>query len=231
MSALFISTCLFSQSDTLIGWYSLNTKLHLNKKWIVYIEGQIRAQQLARNLFYHDIKAGAIFNPSDKVGLHLGVGDFNTYSSDGNFKSPVQTELRVWEQIQFNSNINIIRIDHRYRIEQRFFSSGFRTRLRYRLNAIIPLTKLQAVNNTLNFIAYDEIFLTNVNQIFEKNRWFAGLGYNTNKHFGLQIGWAHDFDLRKDRTTSRRNYFQTALLVDLYSTHSLIRRHHPETTN
>ncbi len=230
MMALLISTGLFSQANKIAGWYSLNTKLHLNENWIMYVEGQIRSQQLNNNFYYHDLKAGVIFNPSDKLGLQLGSGDFNTYSSDGNFKSPVQTEFRLWEQIQLYSKINVVKFDHRYRVEQRFFSSGFKSRFRYRLNAIIPLTKQQAINKTINVIVNDEIFLTPVNQVFEKNRWYAGLGYNTNKHFGLQIGWTDDFDLKNDRTTTRKNYIQTALLFDIYKLQHP-KRTHPETAN
>jgi hypothetical protein len=129
MFALFMSTCLFGQSNTTGGWYVLNTKVHFsNNNGFIFFEGVVRSQKLSGIYNYHDLKTGIVFNPSDKIALHFGAGDFVTYNTAGNFETPVQTEMRIWEQIQLNSKMGIIRLDHRYRIEQRFFSTGFRNR-------------------------------------------------------------------------------------------------------
>jgi hypothetical protein len=231
MLALIIATHSFGQSKTTGSWNVFNTKLHFNNNnGFIFFEGVLRTQKLNAVFFYHDLKTGVVYNPSDKIGLHVGVGDFVTYNPEGNFKSPVQTEIRSWEQIQFNSRINIIRMDHRYRIEQRFFNTGFRNRFRYRLNTIIPLTNTKTKTRVLNAMLYDEIFLTDTNPYFEKNRWFAGMIYNFNKYFGVQLGWIHDFDLRKNGTTTTKDFIQTSLLFDIYAPHHE-RKSHPESMN
>jgi hypothetical protein len=84
--------------------------------------------------------------------VQFGVGDFTTYNAHGNFESPVQTELRSWEQFQLNGNINKIKLEHRYRIEQRFFSYGYRNRFRYRINTVTPILKTKGKSNLLHVL-------------------------------------------------------------------------------
>jgi len=228
---LCISTCLFGQSNTTGSWYVLNTKVHFsNNNGFIFFEGVVRSQKLTNIYNYHDLKTGIVYNLSDKIGLHLGAGDFVTYNSSANFETPVQTEMRIWEQVQLNSKIGIVKLEHRYRIEQRFFSSGFRNRFRCRLNTVIPVAKTKNKSSILYIIASDEIFLTDTRPFFEKNRWLAGLTYNFNKYFAMQMSWIHDIDLRKNRVTTTKNFLQTSLLFDVYYTHHH-RRNHPETAN
>jgi hypothetical protein len=79
-------------------------------------------------------------------------------------------------------------------------------------------------------LIYEEIFLTDDNPIFEKNRWFAGVTHSFNKYLGLQVGWIHDFDLRKNSVTTTKNFLQTSLLLDIYAPHHE-RKSHPESIN
>jgi hypothetical protein len=220
---LFVSACLAAQSNSTGSWNVINTKVHFgNNNGFIFFEGVLRTQKLTTDFFYHDLKAGFVYNPSDKIGFHFGVGDFATYNAEGNFKSPVQNEVRMWEQLQLNSRISVVRLEHRYRIEQRFFNTGYRNRFRYRLNTITPILKSKTKPRALNILLYDEVFLTDTNPIFEKNRWFAGVTYS--------MGWIHDFDLRRNGTTTTKNFVQTSLLFDIYAPHHE-RKTHPESVN
>ncbi len=215
--ALLITNYLFSQSIKLGSWFVFNTEVHFDKKWNLFFEQQVRSLKPANNLFYHELKAGVAYSVSDNLSALLGTGQYVTYSPDGNFKSPVQsTEFRIWEQVQLNSNINRLKLEHRYRIEQRFFSTGFRNRFRCRLNTILPLNKAKITDHTIFATIYDELFLTGTNPIFETNRVSAGVGYVFNKYITIQAAGVRQFDLRKDRTTARRNFIQASLLFDIY---------------
>ncbi len=217
---LFVSNCLFGQANTTGSWNVINAKAHFNNNnGFIFFEAVLRAQKLTTDFSYHDLKTGIVYNPSDKIGLQFGVGDFTTYNVHGNFESPVQTELRSWEQLQLNSNINIVKLEHRYRLEQRFFNYGYRNRFRYRINTATPVLKTKTKSNLLHVLVYDEIFLTDANPVFEKNRWFAGATYSFNKYLGVQVGWVHDFDLRKNNVTTTKNFLQTSLLFDIYAPH------------
>jgi hypothetical protein len=227
----FSSTSLLGQGNTTGSWNVINAKAHFNNNnGFVFFEAVLRAQKLTTDFYYHDLKTGIVYNPSDKIGFQVGVGDFTTYKAHGNFESPVQTELRTWEQLQLNSNINIIKLEHRYRLEQRFFSYGYRNRFRYRINTITPILKTKTNSNLLHVLLYDEIFLTDDTPIFEKNRWFAGVTYSFNKYFGMQVGWVHDFDLKKNSVTTTKNFLQTSLLFDIYAPHHA-RKSHPKSIN
>ncbi len=229
--SFFFPAYLFGQANTTGSWNVINTKVHFdNNKGFIFFEAVLRAQKLTSNFYYHDLKTGIVYNPSDNIGVQFGVGDFTTYNAHGNFESPVQTELRSWEQFQLNGNINKIKLEHRYRIEQRFFSYGYRNRFRYRINTVTPILKTKGKSNLLHVLIYDEIFLTDDNPIFEKNRWFAGVTHSFNKYLGLQVGWIHDFDLRKNSVTTTKNFLQTSLLLDIYAPHHE-RKSHPESIN
>lgn len=229
--ALLISAGLFSQSNTWAAWHIINTKVHFGKKWNLFFEAQTRSQTLTKSFFYHELKTGVAYNLSDKIGALLGTGQFVTYSPDGNFKPPVQsTEFRVWEQLQLYSKLNRLKFEHRYRIEQRFLSTGFRNRFRYRLNATLPVNKAEVTRHTFFVAANDEIFIGDTNPFFERNRFYAGTGYEFNRNFTVQAGWLRQFDLRKDRTTIYRDFVQTTFLFDIFYTQHH-KTNHPEISN
>jgi hypothetical protein len=228
---LLISTCLSGQNNTTESWNVVNTKVHFdNNDGFIFFEAVVRAHKLTADFYYRDFKAGFVYNPSDKLGLQFGVGHFATYNGKGNFESPVETELRSWEQLQLNGKINFVRLEHRYRIEQRFFSSRYANRFRYRINTVTPIVKTKTKSTLLHLLVYNEIFLSDTNPIFEKNRWFAGLTYNLNKYFAMQMGWIHDFNLTKNGTITTKNFLQTSLLFDIYAPHHE-RKIHSESVN
>ncbi len=58
---------------------------------------------------------------------------------------------------------------------------------------------------------YDEIFLINTRQYFERNRAFGGLGYQFSSPFSVQIGWLRQFDYTGNNLVSKINFFQTII--------------------
>ncbi|MEJ7682219.1 MAG: DUF2490 domain-containing protein [Segetibacter sp.] len=172
----------------------------------------MRSQKLADQFYYHDWKGGVNFRPNKNFGIVLGAGQNATYSNGGNFKSPVLNhEFRLWEQFTLINNIDRLKIEHRYRIEQRWRTDGYRNRFRYRLNPIIPINKSTIAKGTLYVSIYDEIFFINTGQYFERNRAFGGLGYQFSSPFSLQIGWLRQFDYAGNRSGSKINFLQTII--------------------
>lgn len=215
--AFFITTQAKSQQQqTLGGWYIFSAKINIDSNWSGFIETQVRSNKVADHLFYHEIKGGIGRMINNKTQVLLGVGQYATYTNTGNFKSPVQAhEIRLWEQFTLTNNINRVKLEHRYRIEQRFFSNkSYRNRFRYRINAIIPLNSTIVRNKTLYTSIYDEIFLNNRIPHFERNRIFAGLGYQFSKKFTLQTGWLNQYDYSLSKNTSK-NFLQASFLFTL----------------
>jgi hypothetical protein len=198
-------------------WQVLNVEYSLNKKLSLWAESQIRSEKLVDNFYYEDLKVGFNFKATSTYGLAFGLGEFMTYSTGGNFKSPlVNREFRMWEQFNLINKIDRIRIDHRYRVEQRWTTGGYKNRLRYRLNPVIPLNTSSVKKGTLYGSIYAELFLTNAGEYVERNRFFAGLGYRFTKAFTVQSGWMRQFDYARNNTSNKSDFIQITLSLRLH---------------
>jgi hypothetical protein len=200
---LFLSSIGFSQSD-LGSWNILNFNLKLNSKWNVFMETQLRSLSFYDQFHYYEYKTGATYKIKNSVSVTTGVGSYNTYSEGGNFENPIQNkEIRSWFQF--------VILEHRYRAEQRFTSNGYRNRFRYRLGAIVPINNKQVVPKTFYVSAWNEIFFTDNEPYFERNRMFVGLGYEFSKQLAVQTGYIHQFDYKINDETGR-DFLNIALL-------------------
>lgn len=226
LTSLCISPAATSQDNSLGSWGVVNGEYYLDKKWNLWSEAQVRSQKFTDQFFYHELKGGINLKPNKNLAILLGLGQYATYGNGGNFKKPgVIHEFRLWEQLTLVNNINRFKIDHRYRIEQRWRGGEYRNRFRYRLNPIIPINRQSVDKGTLYASIYDEVFLTNRGQYFERNRFFCGLGYQFSNPFTLQVGWIRQFDYAGNNTGSKKDFIQTTLLFRLTEDKSDHERH------
>jgi hypothetical protein len=113
--------------------------------------------------------------------------------------------VRLWQQFVMDQKLSIVKIEHRYRVEQRF-KDNFENRFRYRLKTSVPLNKREITANTLYLSVYNELFFTDQQPHFSRNRFQAALGYAFTKKFSIESGWLKQVDFNKDNTR-KKNYF------------------------
>lgn len=203
----------YAQPDKLGSWNILSATINPNNKFSYWFETQTRSQNVIKDFYYYELKGGAAYNLSDKTQFFFGMGDYKTFSYPGNFKKPVATnEFRMWEQFTLKSNIDRVKIEHRYRIEQRWINGMYRNRFRYRINPVIPLNHSKVIPKTLYLNAFDEIFFTNRSPYFERNRFFVGAGYQFTGLFALQTGFIRQFDYNTINNGVGKNFIQTTFL-------------------
>lgn len=186
------------------SWNIVNIKLNVHKKWSVFAEAQIRSLRFYHHFHYHEYKAGVNFLTHPNVLLTLGAGNYDTYREGGNFIWPKNNaEIRLWPQVTLLHPIWILRIEQRYRAEFRFTSSGYRNRFRYRLGLSLPFGKDK--NGIKRFTAQvsNELFFTDKEPYFERNRVQIGLGFKVHKIVSLQLGYLHQFDYKINDETER----------------------------
>lgn len=224
--ALFFFSKAYTQSDKLGTWEVLNGEYYLNNKWNLWAEGQLRSQKVYKDFYYHELKGGVNYKLNKSTIFLLGVGQYGTYSNGGNFKSPVLShELRLWEQLTLVNNIGRIKIEHRYRVEQRWVNNDYKNRFRYRLNPLIPINKRTIEKGTVFASVYDEIFLTNKGPFFERNRVFAGAGYMISNPLTLLIGCVRQFDYSLSNPGSKKDFIQTTLFFRINQGHNTLPTH------
>jgi hypothetical protein len=87
-------------------------------------------------------------------------------------------------------------------LENRFTSSGYRNRYRYRLGLTVPLYHSKKdVSVALNL--NNELFFTDKEPYFERNRVLGGLNIHLNKTSGIQVAYLHQFDYKINDETGR----------------------------
>jgi hypothetical protein len=211
---LFQITLVSAQSE-LGSWNILNFNFKLSNKWNVFAESQLRSLGFYHDFHYYEYKIGGTFKLTNNFGLTSGIGSYNTFAEGGNFLKPMQNrETRTWFQFQVKTNIDRVIFENRFRMEQRFSTNGYRNRYRLRLGATIPLNSEKIQPKTISTILWNEIFFTNNEPYFERNRFFCGIGYEINKQIAFQTGYIYQFDYKINDETGRK-FFNLALLYNI----------------
>lgn len=194
---IIFPTFIQAQTKGMGSWNIFNVKYTVNKKWSLFSEAQLRSLGFYSNFHYHEIKGGANFALNENVLFTLAGGNYQTYSENGNFAFPKNNnEIRLWPQITLNQKIGQLKMEHRYRAELRFTSNGYRNRFRYRLGITFPLSFLDSTQSKLHLTCNNELFFTDNEPYFERNRSFVGIQYKASKKTTLQIGYIHQFDYK-----------------------------------
>ncbi len=205
-----------AQTFDLGTWSILNIKYNLNEKWSVWGEGQIRSLKFFTNFHYYEYKGGVNYKFSKNVVLTIGTGSYQTYKEGGDFVLPKNNdEFRIWPQVILYQSINKIKIEQRYRTELRFTSNGYRNRFRYRIGLSYPLGKQRDEYSSLQINLSNEIFFTDNEPYFERNRMLFSINYKPTKASTLQIGYLHQFDYKIDDETGR-DFLQIGYFMDIF---------------
>lgn len=216
MLFLFAGNNVSAQRPGLGTWNVLNVEFNLDDKWGAFYEGQFRAQKFFDHYFYHENKGGISYKAAKQLVFLVGIGQYVTYGFDDNFESPALHEFRLWEQMTLTNNIGRFKLEHRYRIEQRFYDNGnYRNRFRYRLNALLPLNKEKITKGSVYLNAFEEVFLTNESPYFQRNRASGGIGYSFSNTFTLQLAYVNQFDFQSNLSGYTKHFFQTSFLIDI----------------
>lgn len=165
-------------------------------RWGGFAEVQVRTNRVFNDYFYNELKAGGSFDVDPNFTVTVAGGRYTTSDYQDLGAGPLNAEKRLWEQVVLTQYSHRLKLEHRYRIEQRWFAfrddrTEFRQRFRYRLNGFLPLNNKKIEPGTIFLVAYDEIFLNPKGPVFERNRVYGGVGYQFNKHFIAQVGYVN----------------------------------------
>lgn len=164
-----------------------------DKKWGGFAELQARSNGTFSQYFYNELKAGVSYDLDKNFSLMVAGGRYATYDYQDLSAGPLNTEKRIWEQLIINQYLTRLKFEHRYRIEQRWFTyrdgtTPYRNRIRYRLNMFVPLNNRTITDKTAFLSLYDEIFVNPLGPTFERNRLYAGVGYQFDQRWIIQLG-------------------------------------------
>ena len=222
MKKLFLALLLFCTSAALkaqgldIGtWNILNLRYNINQKWSAFGEGQIRSLKLYNQFHYYEYKGGINYKAHNNLVLSLAAGSYQTYKEGGNFLKPKNNdEFRIWPQVLLTQSLGRFKIEQRYRAELRFTSNGYRNRFRYRLGVSYPFGNQTTTTKPWQVYFNNEIFFTDDEPYFERNRMAFGVQYKTSASTTLQLGFLHQFDYKINDETGR-DFIQIGYFFEL----------------
>ncbi len=205
-----------SQTFDLGSWNVLNVKYNLNEKWSFFGEGQLRSLKFYNNFHYYEYKGGINYKVYKNVNLTLSAGSYQTYKEGGDFVLPKNNdEFRIWPQIILLQSVGKLKIEQRYRAEFRFTSNGYRNRFRYRFGVSYPFGKERNEYKPFQITVNDEVFFTDKEPYFERNRLLFSFNYKPSKATTLQIGYLHQFDYKINDETGR-DFLVVGLYYELF---------------
>lgn len=180
------------------AWYMyfFNTTFK-ESPWGIQGDVQFRNWNIAGDLEQLLLRGGVTYKPKKtNIKLTLGYGNVTT-GSYGPDKS-TSSESRIYQEALFPVQFgNRLYTNHRFRYEQRFVESqDLRSRYRYNLFLNIALNKTEMDKKTVYLALYNELFINgqrsvgngNTVEIFDRNRFYVGLGYIIKKGLKIQLG-------------------------------------------
>lgn len=179
------------------SWNILNIKYSYSYNLSVFGETQVRSLRFYDHFHYYEYKGGIEYNFQKSVRGTLGAGSYQTFAEGGNFVLPKNNnEFRIWPQLTLFQSINKFKIEQRYRAELRFTSRGYRNRFRYRLGISYSFGNNQKDFKPFKISVSNELFFTDKEPYFERNRFLMAFNYKPSKMLSLQAGYLQQFDYR-----------------------------------
>ena len=177
-----------SQESNIGNWLIYFGNKDLNSSFNWHHEIQHRNYNVLGELEQLLVRTGLGYNVNENNNILLGYGfiDSRNKAIESNEILKVN-EHRIYQQFISKQVIGKIKIQHRYRFEQRFIEDDFKLRYRYFLSLNIPLLK---TNKKYYISAYNEIFIdASQENSFDRNRIYGGLGYKLNSNIKLELGY------------------------------------------
>ena len=209
-------------------WNSFNLSFDNGKKWSFASEIQLRSLQFYKNYNYHEYKGIIGYKLIPNLQTSLVFGRYTTFGSGKTFQNPkLAEEFRVALQLGLKNTIGKFLVDHRYRFEKRYYTSGARgIRIRYRAGLSVPLDEKKLTSFSLS-----NEFLLAINAgssiiRFDKNRINLGLTRKLSSMVSMQVGYLSQYD-SKSADEPGNNFFVYSLFLNM-SKLAVHRTHHSE---
>ena len=195
IAALLLPIVSISQESNFGNWLIYIGNKKLSPKWDLHNEVQYRNYNAIGDLEQLLLRTGLgyTFNES-RNNVLLGYGYILSENYIGDGQKVSVNEHRIFQQFISKQTVGILKLNHRYRFEQRFVESDFKMRFRYFLGLNVPLAQKEDTGENKFYLSlYNEIFLNTQSAIFDRNRLYGGLGYNLTRSIRLEVGYMNQF--------------------------------------
>ena len=184
---------------------------------------QLRSSSQFKYLQNVLVRPGLLYALTDQQSVGAGYTYFATWEQAEAVETFVP-ENRIFEQYTHELKKGRLKINNRFRLEQRFIQKTdgdvFAQRFRHQLQARFRLTADSEFKNGLYVNIQNEIFLNVQNQnninnhFFDQNRPYLGMGYRISKKLEIELGYYHRYQI-KEASRLKENVFQLMVITNL----------------
>lgn len=202
---------LYSQPSNTGNWLIYMGDCKINKKWNIHNEFQLRNYNKLGDVEQLLLRTGLGYNLTENNNNAL-IGYAYIYSEPYMANTDNKTSIkehRLYQQFITRQSFGRAGLQHRYRLEERFFSDDIRIRFRYFLATTVALNREQMKEKTLYLTAYGEIFTNTKKKYFDRFRLYGGIGYRFNKHIRTELGF-----MNQTTNSLSRNQFNLFAFVN-----------------
>ena len=163
---------------------------------------QYRNWDLGGDLEQLLLRGGLTWRPASRDAVFT-LGYANITSGEFGPGDATTNEDRVYQEAALPQKIGSrVYLRHRFRYEQRWVENqDFRTRFRYAIFMNVPLNGDDLGEGAVYLSLYNEIFINGERdigdgrqvEIFDRNRFYAALGYSLSDRLRLQGGYMHQY--------------------------------------
>jgi hypothetical protein len=187
-------------------WFGYFNQTRLTKRSGLWLDLHLRlTNDFVKQKNLSIIRIGYTYHVSDQVRLTTGYAYATQYGLTSGV--PDAPEHRPWQQIQWFDKKNGFNLMQWFRVEERYRRRvvaneltkdyDFNWRFRYNFSLTLPLRGKAVVAKTPFLFFNDEIHINAgksiVNNYFDQNRLFVGLGYQFTSHLNAQLGYMYVF--------------------------------------
>lgn len=233
----FLIACTFqlyaqnkTKSHNAGSWYVLSTDMKFNHNIGLHLDMQLRLSDFITTWQQIFFRPGINYHLNDKMFFNLSYLYLETFPY-GKFPAKSRfPEHAIWESFNLKNQYNKIEWISRYQLEQRFIKTPiaidslnykigdavYSNRFRILNRLSIPFKENSIIDKSFYFTTFDELFINfgkNVaKNLFDQNRFFAGIGYKIPKTGRLEVGYLAQTILKSDGIKMETNHiFQVAL--------------------
>lgn len=191
-----------TREQTWLGYFNQTRFTNRSGMWV---DLQLRLNDMVRQKSVSIARLGYTYFASDQLRLTGGYGYITHFSLNDDV--PNGFEHRPWQQIQWFDKKKNASLAQYLRVEERFVRQvaggeltddyRFTWRFRYNFAISIPLKGHEVVAKTPFLLLNDEVHISAgknvINNYFDQNRLFAGVGYQFTAGLNAHLGYLYVF--------------------------------------
>lgn len=182
-------------------WIQYYNEIRLTENWSWLTDGGFRWSDGLSNSSQYIVRTGAGYTINPDFSISAGVAQLGFYTDN----ELNRFEFRPYQEMNLTNHIGSIDINHRYRIEQRFFCSNenglfassntFNFRFRYGITFSILVVKLseESPDKAIFLNIGNEIFINAgsdvTNNVFDQNRFTISPTLQLSEQLSFSFTW------------------------------------------